>query len=310
MHKNMEILESFGSVAALNGTRYKVRLIEGNKLGSKAYYPADVLMRDGAKVFKRGTPMFIDHQTPEEKANKPFGSISTFVGELAEDAYYENDGLYAEVEVFEDAAPLIKARKDKIGISVRANIVAENGTIDGKQVPIAKEFTEARSVDFVMRAGAGGKIVSILESATEENTVEESGDTMDEKVLEAITGLKDSFEARFTAIEEQLTKATEVEEKPAEVAESADEVNAKALEIAEAFVNSTLDAEGRTRVLELHKATGKAVAELVEAEEAYVKAHRADAETEGIEESAEVEESATRKTAPTVTLPSVWKKDK
>lgn len=309
MHKDMEVTESLGSVAALTGTRYKIRLIEGNKLGSKAYYPAEVLLRDGPKVFKRGTPMFVDHQTAEEKANKPFGSVSNYVGELAENAYYENDGLYAEVEVFEDAAPLIKSRKDKIGISVRANIVAETGTINGKQVPIAKSFTEARSVDFVMRPGAGGKIVSILESATEENTAEESGETMDEKVLEAIAGLKDAFEGRFTAIEEQLTKAPAAEVVESSVEEAADEVNAKALEIAEAFINSTLDAEGRSRVLELHKATGKAVVELVEAEEAYVGARRSEAHAEGIEETA-VEESAKETKQVTMTLPSVWKKDK
>ena len=296
MLKKLEITEALGGVQELSGTRYKVRLIEGNKLGSTAYYPADVLATYGPKVFKAGTPMFIDHQTADEKALKPFGSVGNFVGELAEDAYYEDDGLYAEVEVFEDAAPMIKARHNKIGVSIRANVLAEPGVINGRSVPIAKEFTSARSVDFVMKAGAGGKIVSILESATEETSEEvEEGDNMDE-VLKAIAGLEGKFESRFEAIESKLAPAV-VEEA------NTDDTYAKALEIAEAFVNSTLDAEGRTRVLDLHKANGKPLAELITAEEAYVKKAVTADDEHGVEESATevvVEESATKITVPTI----------
>jgi hypothetical protein len=308
--KNVEINESLGTVGELTGRRLKIRLIEGDKLGSSAYYPADVVRRDGPKVFTKGTPMFIDHQTPEEKALRPFGSVGTFVGELAEDAYYENDGLYGDVEVFEDAAPMIKARMSRIGISVRANVVAEEGVINGKRVPIAQQFTSARSVDFVMRPGAGGKIVSILESAIEdeETRVEESGDTMELKdIVDGVSAaIKSEFDARLTAIEEQLKPEAPVEES------GTDEAYAKALEIAEAFVNSTLDADGRARVLDLHKANGKDIAELIEAEEAYVKAHGGkEAETHGVEESAgkevEAEESAKKITVPTI---GAWSKGK
>ena len=306
MLKNYEISEALGGVQELSGTRYKVRLIEGNKLGSTAYYPADVLATYGPKVFKQGTPMFLDHQTADEKALKPFGSITNFVGELAEDAYYENDGLYAEVEVFEDAASMIKARKDKIGVSIRANVLAEPGMINGRTVPIAKEFTSARSVDFVMKAGAGGKIVSILESAIDDasddaqtsNDVEE-GENMD-AVLEAIKGLEGKFESRFEAIESKIAP------KVVEESETVDP-NVKALEIAEAFVNSTLDAEGRSRVLDLHKANGKPLADLIAAEEAYVKGRTQANDEHGVEESArevEAEESAK------ITVPSIgaWTK--
>ncbi len=296
MLKNYEISEALGGVQELSGTRYKVRLIEGDKLGSTAYYPADVLATYGPKVFKRGTPMFLDHQTADEKALKPFGSITNFVGELAEDAYYENDGLYAEVEVFEDAASMIKARKDKIGVSIRANVLADTGVINGRTVPIAKEFTSARSVDFVMKAGAGGKIVSILESAVDDASQDaEEGENMEE-VLKAIQGLEGKFESRFEAIESKLAPVV-VEE-----AETTDDTYAKALEIAEAFVNSTLDAEGRTRVLDLHKANGKPLADLIAAEEAYVKAHDVASDEQGVEESAnevEAEESA-KITVPTI----------
>jgi len=310
MLKDLEISESFGSssVAELTGRRYKVRLIEGNRLGTSGYYPADVLLRDGPKVFPKGTPMFINHQLPEEKLLRPFGDIHNFAGELSEDAYYEDDGLYAEIEVFEDVAPMIKARKDRIGISIRAKAIAEDQMINGKLTPVVKQITEGRSADFVMRAGAGGKIVSILESAIEEESekvLEESGDTMlDEATIDAIVnGVAGKFEGRFTAIEEALKP---VEEKQTEI-----DPGAKALEIAEAFVNSTLNVEGRKRVLALHKADpASELAKLIEAEEAYVKDNtKVAADAEGIEESAiEAEESATEKTRITVPSISAWKK--
>ncbi len=315
MLKDLEISEASGSsaVAELTGRRYKVRLIEGNRLGSSGYYPAEVLHRDGPKIFVKGTPMFINHQLPDEKILRPFGDINNFAGELAEDAYYENDGLYADIEVFEDVAPMIKARKDRIGISIRAKAVAEDQMINGKLTPVVKQITEARSADFVMRAGAGGKIVSILESAIEEDTdtsVEENGDNMElQDIVDGVTAaVKSEFDGRLTALEESLKaiKPVEAEETAVETVDPA----AKALEIAEAFVNSTLDAEGRKRVLALHKADGTELSALIEAEEAYVKSHANVAtDAEGIEESAvEFEESAAAKTRVTVPTISAWKK--
>lgn len=306
MLKNIEISESLGNVSELTGRRLKVRLIEGNKLGASAYYPADVLATYGPKVFKQGTPMFLDHQTADEKALKPFGSVSNFVAELAEDAYYENDGLYAEVEVFEDAAPMIKARMNKIGVSIRGDVVAENGIINGRSVPIVKQFTSARSVDFVMKPGAGGKVVSVLESATEDalEGVEE-GETMELKDIVAGVSaeLESKFAPRFEAIESKLT----VEEAKVEVDDEA--VYAKALEIAEAFAESSLDAEGRSRVLDLHKANGKPLSELIEAEEAYVKKETIADDELGVEEGAqEIEESATKTTKITVPTIGAWGK--
>lgn len=303
-----------GVLSALTGRRIKVRLIEGDRLGSSGYYPAEVLAKDGPRLFTKGTPMFLNHQTPQEKTLRPFGAIQDYAAELAEDAYYENDGLYAEVEVFEDMAPLIKNRMNKIGVSIRAKAVTETQVINGKKVPVVKELLEARSADFVMKAGAGGKIVSILESATEETetdseTTTESEESMAEKeVLDAISGLGTKLDSLVTTLEEALKPKPEVEAKP-EVEESAVD-EAKIEEIAEAFVASNLDAAGRKRVLDLHKATKTPIAELIEAEEQYLKEHGAKVETvEGVEESAEeteVEESAKGKvTVPTL---SIWKK--
>lgn len=252
--------------------------------------------------------MYLDHMTPEERERRPFGSVTTYAGELAEDAYYENDGLYAEIEVFEHQMPLIKSLKDKIGISIRARGRSELEVIEGKSVPVFKELLIGRSADFVVRAGAGGKIVSILESAVEDSEthseVEEGRENMDE-VLKAISDLRADNDKRFTAIEESLkAEVAEV----VETEESAVDYD-KVLEIAEAFVSSSLDSEGRQRVLDLHRSNKKPLAELIEAEEAYVKKNAAAApETEGVEESAKETEAEESAKATTIALPSAWNK--
>lgn len=263
-----EIIESSLLTGEPVGRRYKVRLIEGNCMGSSGYYPEETLRRDGPAIFVKGTPMYLDHQMPNEKQYRPFGSVQTFAAELAEDAYYDNDGLYADIEVFEHQIPLIKSLKDKIGISIRAIGEANEETINGKQVPVFTKLTKARSADFVVRAGAGGKIVSVLESAVEEGSEsaseeQEERENMEKEFLDAIESLKTAFDSRFTALEAAI-KPAEEEKKP-----EVDEVDA--LDIAEQLSASSLSAEGRKRVLELHRANGKPLKELIEAEEAYIK---------------------------------------
>lgn len=306
MEKLTDIIEgASGVLGELTGRRYKVRLIEGDRLGSSGYYPAETLLRDGPRIFKKGTPMYLNHQTPEERERRPFGSVQEYAGELAEDAYYENDGLYAEIEVFEHQIPMIKSLKDKIGISIRARGKSVVETINGKAVPVFKELVEARSADFVVRAGAGGKIVSILESATEDSgessETEEGRQVMDEALKAAIEGLADTNTKILEALEAL---------KPAPVVENSEPVEESAvnpLEVAKELADSELSEQGRERVLERFGNPGnkKTLTELIEAEEAYVKAVTETlAEEEGSVEEVEAEESA--KTV--ISLPSVWKK--
>lgn len=288
----------------LTGRKYRVRLIEGDRMGSSGYYPAETIRRDGPKIFKKGTPMYLDHQTPDEKTHKPFGSVTTYAGNLAEDAVYENDGLYANIEVFEHQMPLIKSLKDHIGISIRATGITRNETIDGKTVPVFKELIEARSADFVVKPGAGGKIMSILESAT----IEEEEGTME--LLEKIEALeaalpamiKDAIEAAVATLEPAV--AAEEQAPKAEKVVDFD----KTVELAEALAASKLGAAGRKRVLDLHKANGEDIASLIAAEEAYVAENTVDSgEVAGAEESArrEVEESSKPVEAK---LPGRWAK--
>ena len=64
---------------------YNICLIKPGK-GSSAFYPAEVLKRDGPKVFKAGTPMRIDHPTRAEESARPEGSVKDWGAVLESDA--------------------------------------------------------------------------------------------------------------------------------------------------------------------------------------------------------------------------------
>lgn len=144
--------------------RYRVRLIEGDRQGASGYYSSGML-REHAGVFGAGTPMYLDHPTLSEGIERPERSVRDLAAYLVTDAAYEGDGLYADIEVYPHVAPVIEAMRDHIGLSIRASGTVEPSTDEAIRGPVVTSLTEAASVDFVTAAGAGGKIVELLESA-------------------------------------------------------------------------------------------------------------------------------------------------
>ena len=291
----------------VTGRRWKAKLIGGDTLGSMAYYPAEVLAEQGPKIFKKGTPIFLDHQTPEERELKPFGSVQNFAGELAEDAYYDGDGLYAEIEVFENHAPMIKALADKIGMSIRAVVKTVQEEHQGKLVPTAKEIIRARSVDFVVKAGAGGKLVQVLEFAQIDESPDSEQDKENTVMDEATKELLESLVAGMTATNTRLTELAEALKPKAEGSES-EESSVDPLAVAKALADSELSESGRERVFKLHQATGEDISELIESEKAHEKSlidAAEAAESAGVEENEgeEAEESASEEPY----IPRQWK---
>jgi hypothetical protein len=109
--------------------RYRARLIEGDRWGSSGYYPREVLERDGPTTWPAGTLMYVDHPgTLEEQANRPERSIRDLAARIATTPVRRpGDGLYADVDLFPHAAPLIEAMADTIGLSVRGEGTAQYG---------------------------------------------------------------------------------------------------------------------------------------------------------------------------------------
>jgi hypothetical protein len=150
--------------SAPKGRKFRARIIAGDVQGSSGYYSAAMLKRD-ASVFREGLPVFLDHPGATESYDRPERSVKDLAGRLASTAVYERDGLYADVEVYPHWAPVIEAMASDIGMSIRASGTVEPSQKEGVRGPIVTSLTEASSVDFVTAAGAGGKIVSLLESA-------------------------------------------------------------------------------------------------------------------------------------------------
>ena len=158
------ITESVG-LQARPGHRYRARLIEGDRWGSSGWYGRDMLERDGPTVWPAGTQVYMDHPGATEQHDRPERSVRDLAGKITSTPVYEADGLYADVEFYPHVAPVIEAMWEDVGMSIRASGTAESGERDGRTGPVITSLTEGVSVDVVTRAGAGGKLVALLESA-------------------------------------------------------------------------------------------------------------------------------------------------
>lgn len=165
---DMKLVESAGMVdtiklAEVAKTDYEVKLIAPGK-GSTAFYPAEVLKRDGPKVFKAGTHMYWNHATDAEEAARPEGNLDHLAAVLTKDAYWvesgkQGPGLYSRAKVFSDYATKVEEKAPHIGLSIRAAGNAVKGKFTEGRPELA-ELTYADSTDFVTKAGAGGMVLT------------------------------------------------------------------------------------------------------------------------------------------------------
>jgi hypothetical protein len=153
--------------AAGGAQEMELKLIAPGK-GSSAFYPAEVLKRDGPSVFAKNTQIYINHATQAEESQRPEGDWHKLAGALSTDAYWmeshaKGPGLYAKAKFTSDYAPLVKEKAAFSGMSIRANGLAaqEAGrTLTKDGVPVLAKLTSAESVDVVTKAGAGGMILT------------------------------------------------------------------------------------------------------------------------------------------------------
>jgi len=165
---DLKLVESAGVVdtiklAEVAKTDYEVKLIAPGK-GSSAFYPAEVLKRDGPKVFKAGTHMYWNHATDAEEAARPEGNLDHLAAVLTKDAYWvesgkQGPGLYSRAKVFSDYATKVEEKAPHIGLSIRAAGNAVKGKLTEGRPELA-ELTYADSTDFVTKAGAGGMVLT------------------------------------------------------------------------------------------------------------------------------------------------------
>lgn len=155
------ITESISTPAAKVGTgRYLVRIIDAGEGSSGTYSPAVLQEAGRAKVWPAGTHMYLDHPTAAEDRDRPVRTVKDLAGVLAEDARWDpaTQSLVAEAKIYSGYRTMLDEMADDIGLSIRATAEQDrSGSIT--------RIVEGLSVDFVTRAGRGGKVLQILESA-------------------------------------------------------------------------------------------------------------------------------------------------
>lgn len=207
-----KLLES--GTAKGTGKRRRAKLIAADVWGSSAFYPAEVLARDASTAFPAGTKMFENHITESEQWERPVGDVAKLVGKLISDGQYEADnpegpGVYADVEFYDSYVERINEIGEDVGLSVDGGADYVEGERDGRYGKIVTGIPFIKSVDVVVAAGAGGKLISILESAGPMAgiPIKTEGDQSMTALTkdEFLDGLKGLAETLTTAIKESLT---------------------------------------------------------------------------------------------------------
>src|SRR5690606_37479107 len=165
--ERIEVREAPTIVESSPGGRFLIRLIRAGWSLNDVYYPAEVLARDGATAWPKGTQCLIDHPTDDEDKARPAGSIKNLAAVLTEDAGWDEarQALVAEVRVFSLWREVLADMAEHIGMSIRAWVYADEGEVEGRKGLIVSSIPYGRSVDFVTVPAAGGAILSVLESA-------------------------------------------------------------------------------------------------------------------------------------------------
>jgi|SRR5690606_32452418 len=253
-------------------------LIAADVQGSSGYYPAEVLKRDGSTAFPAGTHVYFDHPTGTEEEERPERSVRDIAGYLLDDAAFEEGpdgrGLFARVQFTENAKSLVQELKKVIGLSIRAAGQIEE-TPSGER--IVRQITEGLSVDLVTRAGAGGRLVTMTESAAPESppaeqTAAPAATSVAQTAIPSTIGsgalinevgaLKESVSDRLDQLSVDVTRmAAQLKEAQRESEKQARE-NAK---LAEAIAFLKERAEHADHKMTEAKNVGQVIAELLEA---------------------------------------------
>lgn len=205
LHETATITEKAAASAKSTG-RMLVEFITPG-WGSSGYYSPEVLEQAAADVvIPKGTHMYADHPTDNEDHERPGRSIKDLMAVTTEDARLSDTGsLVGEVQVVPAWKDLVETVRDHIGVSIRGSATdivegeaegRRGGIIEGLVAPVL-------SVDFVTRAGRGGKVLQVLESAAanhraldhgvEEATVNDTREALQAALRDAHATSKDVY---------------------------------------------------------------------------------------------------------------------
>lgn len=230
--------------------RWRIKVIEGDIVGSSNYYPFDVIERDLESALPVGSHVYVDHPTWEEEWDQPERTLTKLAGSVASGVTVDpaTKSFYVDVDFSKEAHEKYLVPFSKvIGASIYMMVESIVDTIGDYTGPIATALVPdvMNGVDIVTRPGAKGAIIAqVTESfkalptshqtpvdrqRAHETTKEFKMDEETRKAIaEAVTkGITDGV----AVIREADSKAAkEAADKAAEAKGDGDDVTEKAIE--------------------------------------------------------------------------------
>ena len=146
--------------------RFLVRIIDEGE-GSSAVYPAAALeAAASARIFPAGTHMYLDHAPDSRRGVHGERSIRDLASVLTSDAVYDptSRALVGEAQAVAGWEHTLEGLAPHVGLSISGLAEVEPPADQGGK-PIVTQLLAAESVDWVVKAGRGGAVLAILESA-------------------------------------------------------------------------------------------------------------------------------------------------
>lgn len=267
----------------LTGKSWRIKIIEGDRQGSSAWYPKEAL-ESGKGLFRSGIRIYENHPSAEDKRSQPERRVRDIIGYLSEDAEYDGKDLYAKATFFSEHQDFIKERAEAgvIGMSIRA----EGEMSEGDNGMELARFTAVHSVDVVTTPGAGGGFDTLLESERKSSASESDAEShkkeeqmeLPKELAAALDALVESSKQTAAAVATLVERADKDDKEKADLAEAARkeaEEAAKApevdpLDVAKQLAESGLPPAGQARVLDAVK-LGKELAEAITDQKDYAK---------------------------------------
>lgn len=155
------------------GSLVAVTIITPGKGSSGTYPPETIKKLAESPIWDEPVHMYLNHATGAERASRPEGDLRELAGVIDGRPVIDDTGaLVGRAKIFQEYQDFIRERAPYIGVSINAS-----GRMAPGKDQVIEEITQVDSVDFVTRAGRGGKITAVLESSREvdgmaENVVE------------------------------------------------------------------------------------------------------------------------------------------
>lgn len=156
-----------GSIYDADGT-FLLKIADAGE-GSSGFY-SEELLKEAGPAFPAGTQMFANHLTASQRMEQPEGDINFLAAVFTEDSKWMQDGpegaaLYARARPKEAYKDRIQDWAPDTGVSLDADGIVRMGEVNGRMMPIVEKLLKGNRVDFVTKAGRGGKIVPLCEAA-------------------------------------------------------------------------------------------------------------------------------------------------